>query len=235
MWVGVESCDNGPQNNDQTYNGCREDCSFGPRCGDGALQMEEECDPSAPQGENIVACSPDNCRFNARVAFVTTTTFAGNFGGLDEADAACVAAAEDAGLDNASSFLAWISDGVTGPAERFTPVPDYPYARRDGQTLAHDLDTLYAQGLQVPLDITEHGITLPPKGEAWTNTKFDGQPLSLQDHCQAWTSNSLVLLGRIGQISPAAADLPAWYSNGHWTHYNKKPCTDKLHFYCFEQ
>lgn len=114
-------------------------------------------------------------------------------------------------------------------------MPDYPYARRDGQTLAHDLDTLYAQGLQVPLDITEHGITLPPEEYAWTNTKFDGQPLSLQDHCQAWTSNSFLDLARVGQISPAAVDLPAWYSNGYWTQYATKLCTLKLHFFCFEQ
>ena len=114
-------------------------------------------------------------------------------------------------------------------------MPDYPYARRDGQTLAHDLDTLYVQGLQIPLDITEHGTTLPPKEEAWTNTKFDGTPLSPQDHCQAWTSNSLVLLGRIGQISPAAVDLPAWYSTDNWTQYAARPCVFKLHFYCVEQ
>ncbi|HEY0136750.1 MAG TPA: hypothetical protein VGB85_21855, partial [Nannocystis sp.] len=195
VWAGQELCDEGPNNNDQTYNGCQRACTPGPRCGDGALQLEEECDPSAPQGENVVSCDPDNCRFNARVAFVTSLTFAGDFGGLAEADAACTTAAANAGLDNASNFLAWLSDGVTGPAERFTiPAPDYPYARRDGQQLAYDLDTLYAQGLQVPLDITEHGTTLPPEEGAWTNTKFNGQPLSPQDHCQLWTSESSLQL-----------------------------------------
>jgi hypothetical protein len=235
VWVGEEICDNGANNNDQTYNGCQRACTPGPRCGDGALQIEEECDPSVMQDEVVVSCDPDTCRFNARVAFVTSASFAGNFGGLTGADAACVAAAQTAGLDNASNFMAWVSDGVTGPAKRFTLVPGYPYTRRDGQPIAYDLDTMYEEGLQRPLDITELGTTLPPGEYAWSNTKVNGQPLDPQDHCQAWQSDSSQQLGRAGQVSPLPADFATWIQSAQWTQYTASLCKDSCHLYCFEQ
>ena len=60
-----EMCDNGEENADDAYNGCRTDCTLGPRCGDGEQQTNyEECD----NGVNIDtygldaedACGP-NC------------------------------------------------------------------------------------------------------------------------------------------------------------------------------
>lgn len=231
---GTESCDLGVNNNDASYGGCREDCTLGPRCDDGILQVEEECDASAPKGENVVACDPGTCRFQARVAFVTTATFNGALGGLAGADAACVAAAQDAGLDNASSFRAWLSDGVSGPADRFTFVDNYPYARRDGRILAHDLEALITSGIEAPLAITEHGVLLPPLQGAWTNTATTGLPFSPVDHCEAWTSQSPAFTARAGQVSPAPADLIKWQSSGYWTRYAALPCHWTLHLYCFE-
>jgi len=99
-------------NNDNLYGGCRGDCTPGPRCNDGLLQPEEECDASAPVTEGSVECDAGNCRLKARVAFVTAATFSADLGGLVGADAACVAAADAAKLDNAGSFLAYMSDGV---------------------------------------------------------------------------------------------------------------------------
>jgi fibro-slime domain-containing protein len=43
-----EPCDLGEEGNDGSYGGCNEDCTFGPRCGDGEVQEdEEECDDGA--------------------------------------------------------------------------------------------------------------------------------------------------------------------------------------------
>jgi fibro-slime domain-containing protein len=40
----TEECDLGEENNDETYGGCRTDCTWGPFCGDGIPNGPEECD-----------------------------------------------------------------------------------------------------------------------------------------------------------------------------------------------
>lgn len=240
IWTGHEACDDGPGNNDSKWGGCTTSCELGPRCGDGAFQPDdEECDPSAPPVEGGVECDPDVCRFQARVAFVTSAEFGGNLGGLSGADAACVAAAKAAGLDNAPAFLAWISDGKASPTSRLikgAKALGYPYARRDGKRLAYDLKDLTSNGLWVPLDLTEHGVKLPPEEYAWTNVDIHGEPHSATEHCQGWTSQSFKAMARAGQISPEPADLQSWQLNGRWTSYAVRLCKTqtKMHLYCFE-
>ncbi len=238
VWAEEEQCDLGADNNDATYGGCREDCTPGPRCGDAVKQDEEECDASAPAVEGAVACDPDNCNFAARVAFVTAATFAGELGGLANADALCATAAAAAGLDSASKFLAYLGDGTAAPATRFTDglaATGYPYARRDGQKLANDLADIFATGLRVPLDVTEYGTKLPPTQYAWTGVDIHGSPADA--HCEAWSTSSFKFTGQVGQVSPASdseVDLFAWASDGHWTDYGLSLCNYKLHLYCFE-
>jgi len=239
VWEGEEACDHGMANNDYLYGGCRENCTPGPGCNDGVLQPEEECDASAPAAEGSVGCDPGNCRMMARVAFVTSAEFSGDLGGLAGADAICVAAAAAAKLDNAGSFLAYLGDGAAAPATRFVDgLADkgFPYARRDGQKLANDLDDVFATGLRVPLVITELGTVLPPEQYAWTGVDIHGQPGGA--HCEAWGTNYLKYSGRVGQISPATdsdADIFAWQLGGDWVDYSSTPCAPKtMHLYCFE-
>ena len=234
----TEICDLGPNNNDATYGGCTQTCEPGPHCNDGILQPEEEeCDASAPALEGVVACDPDNCRFKARLAFVTDATFSGDLGGLAGADAACVAAATLAGLDNAAAFQAWLCDGVTAPAARLVKAANdpLPYARRDGKQLAYSLAYLTTQGMDYPLDRTEYGVALLPEQYAWTNVTPKGQPFSPTDHCQTWNSASPRDSARVGQISPeSAADLPGWYIQTRWSSYVTRLCNFERHLYCFE-
>ena len=60
-----EICDNGAQNDDSAYGGCRRDCTLGPYCGDGVTTPGiEDCD----DGENLGAyggCAP-GCVFGPR-------------------------------------------------------------------------------------------------------------------------------------------------------------------------
>ncbi len=46
----TEQCDLGAENADDTYGGCRTDCTPGPYCGDGELDAPEECDHGAANG-----------------------------------------------------------------------------------------------------------------------------------------------------------------------------------------
>lgn len=238
VWLGQEQCDLGPDNNDSDYGGCREDCTLGPRCGDGTKQAVEECDASAPPTEGEVDCDPGSCNFQARVAFVTAATHAANLGGLAGADAVCATAAAAAGLDNAGNFLAYAGDGVAAPANRFTDglaATGYPYARRDGQKLADDLADVFATGLRVPLDVTEYGTVLPPERYAWTGVGVHGDAAA--QHCQKWSTTAFKETGLAGQISPASdseADLFAWGIDGHWTKFVVFPCNFDGHIYCFE-
>ena len=171
------------------------------------------------------------------MAFVTAATFSANLGGLAGADAACVTAATEAGLDNAAAFQAWISDGKAAPATRLVKAAKdlQPYARRDGKQLAYSLAYLTMLGMEYPLDITEYGATLPPAQGAWTNVTYKGQPFSPTDHCQAWSSVSFKDTARVGQISPeSAAELPGWYTQARWSSYVIRACDYKQHLYCFE-
>lgn len=239
VWQGEEQCDHGADNNDASYGGCTEACTLGPRCGDGVRQPDdEECDASAAPIEGEVPCDPVACRFKARVAFVTASEHPGALGGLALADAACATAAAAAGLDNASRFKAWLSDGVATPQQRLKHAAadaGYPYARRDGQLLADDLADLIAHGPKIPLDITETGVVVPPTEFAWTNIGADGEFFSAVNHCKEWTSQAFIDTARVGQISPAsAAELPAWKSARRWTSDAFRTCITSAHLYCFE-
>lgn len=239
VWAEMEQCDQGANNNDTTYSGCTEACAWGPRCGDGALQPEyEECDASAPPIEGLAPCDPTLCKFNARAVFVTSGKFSGALGGLALADSICAAAAKTQGLDSASTFKAWLSDGVASPQSRLKQAatdPGYPYVRLDGLLFADDLTDLITHGPKRPLDITETGATLPAQGFAWTNIGADGEPFSAVNHCKEWTSQALLATARSGEVSPASpAELPAWKNTRRWTSDASRPCQSLAHLYCFE-
>jgi fibro-slime domain-containing protein len=53
----MEECDQGVDNNDEAYGGCRTDCTFGPFCGDGVINGPELCDDGI--NSNLVYGSTD--------------------------------------------------------------------------------------------------------------------------------------------------------------------------------
>lgn len=238
LHVGVEQCDDGPMNNDLLYAGCNQACELNGFCGDGALDPEEECDASAPTVEGMAPCEPNTCHLAARLMFVTSMSFAGDFGGLDAGDALCNAAAASAGLDNPAGFRAWLSGGGNSPLTRFEHAPDddgYPYAGRDGQLLAHDWDALLAWGPKRPIDVTELGTQLPAGSRVWTATNSMGTLIKQELTCLGWSSKSLQDSAQVGLVSPVDyMDLPMWKSAGYWTSFASVQCKKSYHLYCLE-
>ncbi|MBL9099870.1 MAG: hypothetical protein JNL82_02875 [Myxococcales bacterium] len=244
VWADHEQCDRGPDNNDALYDACKTDCTWGPRCGDGLVHDgEEECDlaelnnsgESPPGG---VPCTA--CRFAARLVFLGSQPYtAAELDGLPGADEHCQDMAADALFDNAPSFMAWLSDGVTSPAERFNledDVAKLPYVLPDGRRIADNWDDLISNG-------PDHGITLTEQGDelldatVWTNTSALGEIFNPAQTCENWTNslfNLQALVGRSGLAENHPESGP-WKSERQWTRYEPRTCGTPRFTYCFEQ
>jgi hypothetical protein len=126
----------------------------------------------------------------ARTVFVSSTTSTGALGGLAAADARCQALASAAGLRG--TFKAWLGDSSASAGERLAHSTG-PYVRTDGVQVAESWADLVTPPLAHPIDVDEHGATLPPGGDlfstvyVWTGTLPDGRSVGPWN-CDAWTS-----------------------------------------------
>lgn len=126
----------------------------------------------------------------ARTVFVSSTTHRGALGGLAGADATCQALGLAAGLRG--TFKAWLSDSALSAGERLSHSPD-PYVRTDGVRIAEDWSDLVTPPLAQPINVDEHGASLPPDGNffstayVWTGTLPDGRGVGPWN-CDEWTS-----------------------------------------------
>lgn len=94
LQIGKGSCDNAGSNNNTLYGGCMQNCQFGPRCNDGKIQDEEECDLGDANGSGEF--SPDGvpcdggCRYAARLVFLSSVAYkGGEIGGVEGANTKC--------------------------------------------------------------------------------------------------------------------------------------------------
>lgn len=239
---GVEQCDAGEANMDG-YAGCSLACTLNPRCGDGTLDPGvEQCDNGDDlNGSGIgldgMAPCAKTCRWSGLTVFITSETYFGDFNGLPYTDLACQALAEEAGLERADSFRAWISTGFDSPLTRFELIDaGLPYIMRDGRVVAEDFMELIEDGPRTGISITEAGAHLSER-LVWTNTSPLGEPYSMTDHCVAWTSSSATEQARVGynalpaEIGP---DFQVWRSQRQWTSILSSSCTKTAHLYCFQ-
>jgi hypothetical protein len=126
----------------------------------------------------------------SRIVFVSSMKYRGALGGLAGADATCQALAVAGGLPG--EFKAWLSDSAASAGERLSHSPD-PYVRTDGVQVAADWSELVSAPLSNPINVDEHGGTLPPDGNffstsyVWTGTLPDGRGVGPWN-CDEWTS-----------------------------------------------
>jgi hypothetical protein len=137
-----------------------------------------------------VALAPRYERIDRNLMFVTSKTFDfPNSGtGLAAADALCRAAASQSGL--AGTYVAILSDDVTGAAARLVKdgTTARGFVRLDGLPIADTVSNLLVEHrLWYPVAFDEHG-TLALR-YAWNGTNLDGSPSGAAADCSSWTDS----------------------------------------------
>jgi hypothetical protein len=162
-----------------------------------------------------------------RLAFVTEVTGSGDLGGWPDADqfavgiaagdSICRNRAEHAGLPQAQSYKAWLSDAGTHAKDRLEH--DGPFYRLDGFQIAGSMAELTSGVLFTAINQTEFGDYITNES-AWTGTNPDGSAHA--EHCGSWQSTAGD--GRGGRANVAS---------GHWTSQDTIGCTFTFaHLYC---
>ena len=245
IWDGEEACDNGTDNNDILYGGCTTQCQLGPRCNDGMLQGPEECDLGEDNGDGEfppygVPCD-DGCRFQARLAFLSSVAYkGGDLGGVEGAHLKCQKLAKQAGFDNSANFKAWLSDGQHSPFQDFNHSPNtvgLAYVRPDGVRIADDWDDLILNGPGDGIIVTETGEKLLGK-YVWTGTAPSGKAFDTAATCKTWSSSSAIDKSRVGLSGVDKQQMQAWeqwVADKQWTSYVSYNCNNANRIYCFEQ
>lgn len=240
--IGLEECDAGPHNKEDTYNECGPDCTFGPHCGDGIVDADhfEECDLGPRNGSgdadaNGVPCS-QQCDLEANIVFLSSLTYQPDeLGSAALADLRCQHLALYGNLPNADNFHAWISDDASTPLDRLgEPVPGYPYALVTGQRVAVDRDALLTTGPELGITRTELGDPIFD-APVWTDTAPDGQQFAPQQDCSNWDSDSPQHQARVGRSGVADPEqFPQWLTGHQWTSHITLTCAAAYRLYCFE-
>ncbi|MEZ4451774.1 MAG: DUF4215 domain-containing protein [Nannocystaceae bacterium] len=224
--LGAEECDDG---NLMSGDGCSDQCAGeSPTCGDGKLDPFEECDDgNAEAGDG---CST-GCFKEFRRVFLTSTSYAGELGGVEGAHAKCTTAAASVALSG--SFRAWISFGDASPANDFVK-SSVPYRRMDGVVVANNWADLTDGSLLAPINVNEVGEV----ATAGVNYCGIDDPLVWSNTTAAGTI--LQPTGNCGGFTAINADGGNWGDaaliDGQWSHTcSGGMCSTLAGVYCFEQ
>jgi hypothetical protein len=184
-----------------------------------------------------VSCSSNACAAGqcVRRVFLSSTSYAPNFGSATKADDSCQRAADAAKLGG--MWKAWMSDATSSPSTRFTKGMG-EYRRIDGMKVADNYADLTDGTLQNPINVTETGH-IPDSSilsYVYTGTMADGTPVMLAPTdpnavlgatCQNWTTSLAAAWGAYGTYTTVAAS---------WSYANARlPCTSNFPIYCVEQ
>jgi hypothetical protein len=171
---------------------------------------------------------------SAKKVFVTSITGIGNLSswtdaggntGIDAGDAICQARAIAAGITNATSFKAWLSDSTNSAIDHVTAgaTTDGPFYRLDGVKIADNKAALInATSLFTAITRDETGAY--NNNPVWTGTSPSGV-LTTNQNCVDWTSNLS------GDNGTSGIEIE---SNSGWTTWSSVACNGKAALYCFE-
>lgn len=163
--------------------------------------------------------------------------YAGNFGGIAQADAICRATASAANLGGLGTWVAWLSTATINARDR---ILDVPYYRIDGELVGRKfVAPTETQGsftdcdknLFEPIQITENNEIAPGTDNVWTGTDCTGvlDTVVSPGSCNDWTSTA---------SGPSVRITVGTLNNGNfsWTDRNGSfnNCGSQYHFYCFE-
>ncbi len=165
-----------------------------------------------------------------RHVFVTSSKYASNFGGTQQADDICEGAANAAGLGG--SWIAWVS-ASTGRAVPETPIERLtlsggPWYLVDGTTKIFNNEGNLRTKPLAPINRDEHGAVLAPTEGAWTATEMGG--IASPDDCRGW-SDEYQLYARVGLPGRVGGDA----GDSDWTEGETDPCAQRYHFICLER
>ncbi|MDE2001466.1 MAG: fibronectin type III domain-containing protein [Patescibacteria group bacterium] len=178
-------------------------------------------------GEGSLSNELNVTPIDASMAFVTSTSYTGNLGGLSGADTTCqnIANAEDLG----GTWKAWLGSSGTSASSRITHSTT-GYAMLNGTRIANSWTDLTDGSLASAINVTEVGGA--HNAAVWTNTTTSGGQISGSNNsvCYDWTSTSSV--GYHGDSSSTSAN---WTASGNGSYYYYDYCSSSMALYCFEQ
>ncbi len=196
-------------------------------CGNGVLEAfgpePEECDDNNLDPDD--GCS-ETCALDRRV-FVTSVLYNGvAVGSLKLADALCANLADDRGWPDGLQYRAWLSDSTTDARDRFTRGRGQ-LVMANGLVLATSWSALLAGQLENPLEVTEMSETY--QGGVWTGTRPDGTAVPDSEHCDDWSTSSILKTGYYGYSDRKTAE---WTMAAGFD--QPSDCASPYALYCFQ-
>ena len=196
-------------------------------CGNATLEafgpVPEECDDgNIDPGDG---CS-DTCALDRRVFVTSVKYMASELQSLKIADALCFNRADDQGWPDALKYRAWLSDSTTDAKDRFKRGRGR-LVMVNGLVLAASWSALLAGELQNPFEVTEKSETYHEG--VWTGTRPDGTAVPGAQHCDDWSSSSILKSGHYGYSDRTT---PEWTLAADFD--QPSPCNSPYAIYCLQ-
>ena len=164
-------------------------------------------------------------KFNgaARLSFVSSRTYTGNFSGFIDAAEECADMAFNASLPG--WFMPWVSDDAElapDKLENLTANPLIPYVTMAGTVVADNRFDFVNGGLVSPINVDENGDAVPDS-PVWTGTDSVGD--NIGTNCLGFNSSAGGNQGAAGSTA---------HADSGWTDDILLACDQLARIYCIE-